>query len=161
MFRLTAVLLAGLYATMAIWGHPVDSELEVTRADTPTAVPALAAAAGPRSDAHDNSGEGLADVGASEAIEMALAAGEARASDRPAPSAERPAAEGQADLWYVTGSRVNLRDGPSTNAAIVGGVSLGDRAEVLSDPSDAWTRIRTDRGTEAWIYSRFLSETPA
>jgi uncharacterized protein YgiM (DUF1202 family) len=94
---------------------------------------------------------------------MALEAGTAtRPSVEPSAAAFVPPAEEETlNLWYVTGSRVNLRSGPSTNSAIVGGVSAGDRAEILSDPGASWVHIRTERGLEAWIYSRFLSETPA
>ncbi len=160
MFRLTAVLLAGLYATMVIWGDPVDSEVSVTRAGASPAVPVVASA---RTIAPDRSARegGRADVSAEEAVGMALAAG-TQTTPKQAQGPERRAeAAPEIERWFVTGSRVNLRSGPSTSSAIVGGVSLGDRAEVLSDPSDSWTRIRTERGTEAWIYSRFLSETPA
>jgi uncharacterized protein YgiM (DUF1202 family) len=164
MFRLTAVLLAGLYATYAIWGQPPQSDVSVARSDTlsPT-VPALvqggAAQASTAPDPAD-----LSALSDEEALELALAATEAGPAQPEAQVQPPQAAEAGPDespLWYVTGTRVNLRSGPSSSASVVGGVSLGDRAEILSDPADSWVRIRTQQGLEAWIFARFLSETPA
>jgi hypothetical protein len=45
-------------------------------------------------------------------------------------------------LLYVTGSRVNLRAGPSTGNAVVGSVSYGDAVEVLDYANDNWAQIR-------------------
>ena len=79
-----------------------------------------------------------------------VAAVEAEPDDEP--SAVREAR----DLWYVTGTRVNLRAGPGTGSAVIGQVGLGDAAEVLSD-SGGWYRIRTGDGTlTGWIYGDYL-----
>ena len=164
MFRLTAVLLACLYAAMSIWGDPPRDDVVVTRAGSfSPALAGLGTAASASADAKD----GLVGLSEAEAVEMALAAGEKReeevlveevaATAEPEPEPEQD--EGR--FVYVTGSGVNLRRGPTTNSAVIGSVSRGDRAEPLSDLSDAWVRIRTEQGVEAWIYGRFLSETPA
>ncbi|NND19068.1 MAG: SH3 domain-containing protein [Silicimonas sp.] len=64
-----------------------------------------------------------------------------------------------ADLWYVSGTRVNLRAGPGTGNAVVGQLALGDAAEVLRD-QDGWYEIRAaDGAVSGWIYGKFLSET--
>ena len=161
MFRLTLVLLVGLYATMAIWGEPTGSDVAVSRdATLPSSLPSLGAAPA-AAEAEPAQGSTLADVSEKEAVEMALAAGEKKPEAATPAVAPQEEPEDLVERWYVTGSRVNLRSGPSTGAAIVGGLSLGDRAEILSDPNDQWIRIRTEEGLEAWIYGRFLSETPA
>jgi hypothetical protein len=161
MFRLTAVLLAAVYATMSIWGEPIEEDVVVARANTmsPT-LPGLGATAD--ADDEPRNTEDLSAITERKAVEMALAAGDVQPrSVAPENASQMQPEENTVELWYVTGSRVNLRSGPSTNSAVVGGVSLGDRAEVLSDPEQSWTKIRTEQGLEAWIYSRFLSETPA
>ena len=165
MFRLTAVLLAGIYATLVIWGDRPQGDVAVTRAGTTSpAIPVMGAAVASDDPAPEQ--DDLSDLTPREAVQAALKAGETQAAPAepaapPAVSGEAAAPEEQADLWHVTGTRVNLRSGPSTNAAVVGGISLGDRAQVLSDPGASWVRIRTEQGLEAWIYGRFLSETPA
>jgi uncharacterized protein YgiM (DUF1202 family) len=160
MFRLTAVLLFGLYAVLVIWGEPVSDGVAVTRSDTSPALASVAAATPPPAETRP-----ARDLSDAEALRLALAAGE-RTAPRAASAAADVAAVGTdqtpaPNFWYVTGSRVNLRAGPSSGTAIVGGVSLGDRAEILSDPAEPWTRIRTANGIEGWIFSRFISETPA
>ena len=163
MFRLTAVLLAGLYATMVIWGEAPDSDVAVTRADSMS--PAVAGLGAAPVAAQDRSSgpDDLSALTEREAVEVALEAAGTPTEPVEAPAAAPAASEEEpdADLWYVTGARVNLRSGPSSSAAIIGGVSLGDRAELLSDPEASWIRIRTERGLEAWIFGRYLSETPA
>lgn len=162
MFRLTAVLLAGLYAAFVIWGGDAPvSDVPVTRAE---AVPAATPGPIPRPPRDTSAGSDLTEQ---EAIEIALAAATQDVATAepavtpPAPTAAEAEAVEDTGLWYVTGTRVNLRSAPSSSAPIVGGVSIGDRAEVLSDPGASWVRIRTERGLEAWIFARFLSETPA
>jgi len=62
-------------------------------------------------------------------------------------------------MWYVTGSRVNLRGGPSTGDAVVGSVRLGQRAEVIEETANGWFRIRTpDDGQNGYIFGRFLNQ---
>ena len=162
MFRLTAVLLACLYATMAIWGDRPEGDVVVARADSfSPALAGLGAAPAANAEAKRN----LSDVSAREAVEMALAAGAKAKSDAvrvaATPTPQEAAEEEEGRFVYVTGSRVNLRRGPTTNSAVIGSVTQGDRAEPLSDLGDSWVRIRTEGGVEAWIYGRFLSETPA
>lgn len=165
MFRLTAVLLAGLYVTYAVWGEPPETDVPVARAETlAQAVPALAQ----EPAAQASEAPAITDLSEQEAVTVALAAAgaevvpaETAAAPAEAAASETPAQAEESTLWYVTGTRVNLRSGPSSNSDVVGGVTVGDRAEVLSDPAASWVRIRTERGLEAWIFGRFLSETPA
>lgn len=162
MLRLTALLLVGIYATMAIWGEAPEGAVDVSRADTPQSVPALTRVAVDSAPATPAELE-RARISEAQALQMAMDA-TAVPKERPAEAvAAAPPAEQapQGQIRYVTGSRVNLRSAPSTNSAIVGGLSRGDRAELLSDPGEPWVRIRTESGVEAWMSSRFLSETPA
>lgn len=107
-----------------------------------------------------------------EAVQIALAAGRdhrAKRERRPlrgmiaaieeaSVSADTSSSVSDGNLWYVTGSRVNLRAGPGTGNAVVGQVALGDATEVLDD-RDGWYQVRTsDGGVSGWIYGKFLAE---
>ncbi len=61
-----------------------------------------------------------------------------------------------ASLWRVTGSRVNLRAGPSTNDAVVGVALSGEAMIPTSDTSGDWIEVQRDTGESAWIFARFL-----
>ena len=96
---------------------------------------------------------------------MAIAAGAAiREERRSAPqntfvmAQQELRAEPEMAYWYVTGSRVNLRGGPGTGNAVVGQVTFGTEAEVLTD-RDGWYEIRlADGSASGWIFGRFLNE---
>lgn len=63
---------------------------------------------------------------------------------------------------FVTGSRVNQRQGPSTSHSVIGSLAKGARVEVLSQDGK-WTQVRSNLG-DGWMVSRFLSSqrpTPA
>ncbi len=60
---------------------------------------------------------------------------------------------------YVTATRVNVRQGPSTGYAVLGQVLYGQDFEVISDPDDAWIKIRIEGdGIEGYIAKRLSSE---
>lgn len=57
-----------------------------------------------------------------------------------------------ADIRYVTGSRVNLREGPGTSYGIAGKLSEGDEVEVLDTTGDGWLQVLTsDTGSIGWM----------
>ncbi len=61
-------------------------------------------------------------------------------------------------IWYVTGSQVNVREGPSTDYTILGSVIYGDAAEIISDPDADWVKIRIEGdGVEGYIAKRFMA----
>ena len=79
----------------------------------------------------------------------------------PAPSVadEVAAALTDSQVWYVTGNVVNVREGPSTDYPVVGKVSYGEAAQILTDPADPWVRIRIEGdGVEGYIATRFLTD---
>ena len=72
----------------------------------------------------------------------------------PAETTEAPDVDG---LLRVTGSRVNLRFGPSTADSIVGSLSEGMLAEPVGSEIDGWIEIRAvDSGLTGYMASRFL-----
>ena len=168
MLRLTALLVVALYAVMVIWGEGPEaagpeSDVVVTRA-AGLGGPLMGVAAASSEIVPDrDEATDLSKLSAAEAVQVAIAAGEVEPAERPdrEPRVADVAPEPE-PAWFVTASSVNLRAGPSTRNAIVGRAGLGDRAEVLSNPSDDWIRIRTEQGVEAYIYGRFLAaENPA
>lgn len=63
-----------------------------------------------------------------------------------------------ADAWYVTGNRVNLRQGPSTATSVIGQASFGQQARVIEEMSNGWFHIEiADGSTTGFIYGQFLS----
>ena len=62
------------------------------------------------------------------------------------------------ELLYVTGSRVNLRAGPSTGHAVLGKLGRGDVAVLLGPGPVGWTRIRdVETGSVGFMSSDFPS----
>jgi uncharacterized protein YgiM (DUF1202 family) len=70
-----------------------------------------------------------------------------------------PAPEPERIIWFVTGSRVNVRGGPSTNYDVLGKVVYGEAAEIISDPDADWVKIRIEGdGIEGFIMKRFMTD---
>jgi len=70
-----------------------------------------------------------------------------------------PAPEPERIIWFVTGSRVNVRGGPSTNYEVLGKVVYGEAAEIVSDPDAEWVKIRIEGdGVEGFIMKRFMTD---
>ncbi len=70
-----------------------------------------------------------------------------------------PAPEPERIIWFVTGSRVNVRGGPSTNYQVLGKVTYGEAAEIVSDPDADWVKIRIEGdGVEGFIMKRFMTD---
>ena len=171
MIRLTLLLLAAIVVTMSVAGREPET---VTQAET-TTPPVEVARAGTVPTALPDNRLALDDERG--AFARALAATEAADAPEPEPEPEpvsfetAPGAVSKAALevaapneaaWYVTGSRVNLREGPSTSTAVVGQAREGQRVEVLGGGADGWMRIRViESGITAYIYGRFLAEAPA
>lgn len=94
------------------------------------------------------------------------------ASTPPAPTPEQqvlaaaepePAPDPVPDLvpaayLYVTGTKVNLRGGPSTAFGVLAALTRGTRVEDLGDASDGWRAVRlAETGETGYMAGRFLS----
>lgn len=74
-------------------------------------------------------------------------------TDAPAPS------EALQQVVYVTGSRVNLREGPSTDFSVVTVEDLGSKLRVI-ETQGRWTRVASDDNEyQGWMSSRYLAST--
>ena len=68
------------------------------------------------------------------------------------------AADGAGRL-FVTGSRVNVRAGPSTRFQVITSVAYGDAVELVTWEGDNWARIRLpDEGRTGYMARSFLAE---
>ena len=62
------------------------------------------------------------------------------------------------DLREVSGKRVNMRAGPSTNDAVLDTLVRGTQIEVLDANADGWARLRVlDTDQIGWMAERFLA----
>lgn len=168
MFKLSVATLAALYCVLYLFGDETRRAEAVSRSE-PLGFQLISAAALP---AHlDELKTPTNRVSDSEAVKIAILTGkeirEARKANTAKPQIEIAAAKTAAatsdatpaiDYWFVTGSKVNLRQGPGTSNAVVGQVAFGDQAEVLSD-RDGWYEIRlADGSNSGWIFGKFLKD---
>lgn len=64
------------------------------------------------------------------------------------------------DVREVTGNRVNVRGGPSTNFGIVGKLRQGDAVEILEDNGNGWVRMRAiEADAEGWMADFLLTDS--
>jgi uncharacterized protein YgiM (DUF1202 family) len=71
------------------------------------------------------------------------------------------ATAGHAQEAWVMDKEVNLtlRTGAGTKYRIIGSLTTGDVATVLSR-TDGWTKVRTAEGNEGWVSAGFLQSSP-
>ena len=60
------------------------------------------------------------------------------------------------DVRIVSGNRVNVRGGPSTDYGIVSKLARGDEVRILEDNGDGWVRMQPVDGGEAGWMADFL-----
>jgi hypothetical protein len=61
------------------------------------------------------------------------------------------------EIWRVTASAVNFRDGPSTNTRVLTSLRRGEEVEFLASANDAWARLRVvSSGLEGYMAAEFL-----
>lgn len=170
MFRYLVAAVAAIYCSLLIFGD-ASRYPDVSR-QSQDDVTGLSLAAFATTDIQPAIPETTSRISDSEAVEIALSAAESiRGNRERAPllgmvtAAKAEAAEAETtepetpeQFHYVSGNRVNLRAGPGTGNPVVGQLSLGDAAQVLSD-QQGWYEIRTaDGATSGWIYGKFLSD---
>ncbi|MEM6539085.1 MAG: SH3 domain-containing protein [Pseudomonadota bacterium] len=170
MFRLIVAALATLYVVLLVFGDESRRQEGVTRAE-PLGLSVISATELP--DADDTPRVLVTSISDREAIEQAMAAAKSLRAERALAGIKGPVttatnqtksqdkpvvAKAPLQLWYVTGSRVNLREGPSTSNAVIGQVTRGSEAEVLGD-QNGWYQIRLANGSvSGWISGQFLNE---
>ncbi|QUJ75729.1 SH3 domain-containing protein [Sulfitobacter albidus] len=62
------------------------------------------------------------------------------------------------DIREVSGNRVNVRGGPSTDYGVVGKLTRGDAVRVLEDNGNGWVLMEAvNGGTEGWMAEFLLT----
>ena len=76
--------------------------------------------------------------------------------------AEAPALpEPEKDIREISGTRVNMRDGPGTIYPIVGKATIGQKVEVLSESGTGWLRLRVlPQQQIGWISASLVRKIP-
>jgi uncharacterized protein YgiM (DUF1202 family) len=54
-------------------------------------------------------------------------------------------------------SNLNIRKGPGTDQPVVGKAAHNEVVSIVSKVNDQWSLVRTDKGTEGYVYSQYLS----
>lgn len=169
MLRLIAVTLTAFFGVLWAYGEPQDVTARAASETGANSFVTLASFVTPQAAEASVRRSNIGGLSESEAIDAAIAAGEAhRTANTQMPilrglvqtvAATPSPAETSSDvaMWFVTGSSVNLRSGPGTSNGVIGQVGLGDSAKTLSDTDAEWIQIRTAGGTEGWIFGKFLS----
>lgn len=163
MIRLGALLLAtlaGLFLILSIWGQgnpradrrpPPDPKPAAQDAETPAsatpelqAVPAAVVQAESQTPAQVQRFPG-----------PVLRPSPEHAGASPAPVAV------DGPVLYVTGDRVNVRAGPSTENQVVTALERGAAVQALGPQDTEWVNIRIPNGRAGFVAGRFLSpDTP-
>lgn len=82
------------------------------------------------------------------------------ATSEPVAAADPTPAEPPKDIRIVSGTRVNMRDGPGTIYPIVGKARMGQKVEVLSDSGTGWLRLRVLPEQQiGWISTSLIRKT--
>ncbi len=68
--------------------------------------------------------------------------------------------EPEKDIREISGTRVNMRDGPGTIYPIIAKANIGQRVEVLSDSGTGWLRLRLLPGQSVGWISASLVRKP-
>ncbi|CTQ50082.1 SH3 domain-containing protein [Jannaschia donghaensis] len=180
MLKMTFTLAVALYAGFVIWGDP-QSDLLTERSTRDTAI--AAASAGEFSQpvimTDDQAG---AVVTRAAMIDTVVPDAATIAASAPDPSETRrgPRLIGEpvvvslveasapitatdagpaidSDLYKVSGSRVNMRSGPSTANTVVDSLPGGTLTEMIGEVSDGWAEIRdVASGRTGYMAARFL-----
>lgn len=174
MFKWVAATLAVLYCMMVIFGDPGRlNDRPIFSAQTSPIAGLFFASAAVADIPAVQMQETISDEAA---VDLAIATGAALRAERNAnvgPSlrglvaaveaaADQPFAPPPeaVDVWFVTGTKVNLRAGPGTGNAVVAQLTLGTETRALSDPTSDWVEIETtDGAAHGFIFSRFLSQS--
>jgi hypothetical protein len=55
-------------------------------------------------------------------------------------------------------SNLNIRKGPGTDQPIAGKAGHNEIVTIVNQTNDQWSLIKTDKGVEGYVYSRYLAK---
>lgn len=67
-------------------------------------------------------------------------------------------AEGTKAKVVTESSNLNIRKGPGTDQPIVGKAAHHEIVTIVNQTNDQWSLIRTDKGIEGYVYSRYIEK---
>ena len=70
--------------------------------------------------------------------------------------AEAAQSQNEKDMRRITATRVNVREGPSTDFAVAAQLRQGTVVEVLEISDTNWAKLHLDGGRTGWMAARFL-----
>lgn len=77
----------------------------------------------------------------------------------PTETVAEPIPEPVRDIREVTGTRVNMRDGPGTVFPVIGRLNIGHQVEVLGESGTGWLRLRVlPEQNIGWIAASLVSK---
>lgn len=171
LFLLIAATLAGLYVLLAAFGdpgarptasqppEPATAEPPAPPAEEGTLAEALGEGAGtgaegePPADLVQASSQTPQQVQRFPGPPLEPSPEHAGRTSQPA----QPLAGAEGPILYVTGSRVNMRAGPSTGDAVLTALTAGTPVEALGPTDAAWVNIRAPGGQVGYVSGQFLS----
>lgn len=63
------------------------------------------------------------------------------------------------DIRYVSSNAINVRQGPSTNDAVIGRLTRNEAVTVVADNGDGWVQVRIEGdGIEGYVAGRLLTD---
>ena len=69
-----------------------------------------------------------------------------------------PTAAGSKAKVVTETSNLNIRKGPGTDQPVVGKAAHNEVVTILSKANDQWSLIKTDKGSEGYVYSQYLAQ---
>ena len=177
MFRMSFWLCAGLFAVMSLTDGPATSMQAASFVPTPEAphdvvsikaepvllADASALAAKEPADPVTPNDASITSVSFGKTPTTALV--EVVSRDAPkgytsetAPAVKSSRATPNGEVVAITGNRVNLRAGPSTNDAVVGQLTRGTKAQVVGRPAKGWIELQDlETGLHGFMAERFTA----
>ena len=72
----------------------------------------------------------------------------------------KPAPPAEEKTGFIVGVNVNAREKASTDSAIVGTFSLGEKVAILADETE-WAKVKRADGKECYVFKKFLGDQAA
>ncbi|MGB8814583.1 MAG: SH3 domain-containing protein [Paracoccaceae bacterium] len=170
MLRLTALLCAFMFVTMLVGGRdygqmrPGLAAAKVTAAQVQVAA---TVAEEPVQQAPAPQGNVIAAsftaTQAAETTSLSLPLVKPVARPEQAAAEPTPTADPASNVWYVDARSVNVREGPSTDYAVLGKLGRGEAITVLATDASGWARVVIEGdGIEGFVSIDYLvAENPA
>ena len=69
-----------------------------------------------------------------------------------------PPSQASSQKYGYAKYRINIRQTPSSESAIISRAAVGEALEILSDEKDGWSKVKSRFGVEGYVASRLLAQ---